>query len=125
MWYYEITGQKQTPMECDDMRITKKILGIVMTICMVLTCTSLPLTAQAEDTAKEKALSEFTEKFNSVYITDGMSEYNKVKTIYDFVVRHTAYDTEVYKGSYADDTEDTPTPTVHTVRHSAQAILTI
>ena len=105
MWYYEITGQKQTPMECDDMRITKKILGIVMTICMVLTCTSLPLTAQAEDTAKEKALSEFTEKFNSVYITDGMSEYNKVKTIYDFVVRHTAYDTEVYKGSYADDTE--------------------
>ena len=86
------------------MRITKKILGIVMTICIVLTCTTLPLTAQAEDTAKEKALSEFTEKFNSVYITDGMSEYNKVKTIYDFVVRHTAYDTEVYKGSYADGT---------------------
>ena len=105
MWYYENIGQKQTPTECDDMRITKKILGIVMTICIVLTCTTLPLTAQAEDTAKEKALSEFTEKFNSVYITDGMSEYNKVKTIYDFVVRHTAYDTEVYKGSYADGTE--------------------
>lgn len=49
----------------------------------------------------ETAVAEFAEDFSSRYLSDGMSEYDKVKTIYDFIVRNTNYDNEVFNGEFS------------------------
>lgn len=42
---------------------------------------------------------KFVKKFNEVYINPSDTDYEKLKTIYDFVVRNTTYDEDVYRGN--------------------------
>lgn len=46
--------------------------------------------------AEEDYISKFAEVFSEAYISPNASDYDKVKTIYDFVVRNTAYDEELF-----------------------------
>ncbi|MBE6816942.1 MAG: hypothetical protein E7520_04480 [Ruminococcaceae bacterium] len=45
---------------------------------------------------QERVTASFAEWFSSHYIDDTMTAYQKVKTIYDFIVRNTTYDWDVY-----------------------------
>lgn len=47
----------------------------------------------ADDAVSQK-VREALQKFKDYYITNNMTDYEKVKTIYDFVVRNTEYDTK-------------------------------
>lgn len=47
----------------------------------------------ADDTVSQK-VRDALKKFKDYYITNNMTDYEKVKTIYDFVVRNTKYDTQ-------------------------------
>lgn len=46
--------------------------------------------------AEEEYINEFARLFSNKYIPAGASDYNKVKIIYDFVIRNTKYDTKLY-----------------------------
>ena len=48
----------------------------------------------------EQAVALFAEAFSERYLSPAMTDYEKVKTIYDFVVRNTEYDYEVFNGEY-------------------------
>lgn len=50
-------------------------------------------------------IKNFAEDFNTVFISEGMSDYEKVKTIYDFIVRNSDYDTDVFTGKYDRNSE--------------------
>ncbi|MGN0524266.1 MAG: transglutaminase domain-containing protein [Eubacterium sp.] len=50
--------------------------------------------------SQEKEIADFAKQFSSVYLDEAETDYEKVKTIYDFVVRNTIYDQEVYEGLY-------------------------
>ena len=50
--------------------------------------------------SQEKEIADFAKQFSSVYLYEAETDYEKVKTIYDFVVRNTIYDQEVYQGLY-------------------------
>lgn len=52
------------------------------------------------DYNREMLIENAAKNFSSNYISPNASEYDKVKTIYDFVVRNTVYDYDVYKGEY-------------------------
>ncbi len=57
------------------------------------------------DKAEEELIKAFVERFSKEYLNDNMSEYQKVKTIYDFVVRNATYDREVFRGDITPDSE--------------------
>lgn len=50
------------------------------------------------DLEQENYFHNFVQKFNSVYINSSDSDYIKVKTIYDFIVRNIYYDEDVRDG---------------------------
>lgn len=50
---------------------------------------------------EENYLRDFAKDFSGMYLTSAMSDYEKVKTIYDFIVRNTTYDYDVYGGKYS------------------------
>lgn len=49
---------------------------------------------------QENYIKGFAEDFNTIFISEGMSDYEKVKTIYDFITRNTDYDNDVFTGKY-------------------------
>lgn len=57
------------------------------------------------DYNKEMLVENAAKEFSSKYIPSNASDYDKVKTIYDFVVRNTVYDYDVYSGKYSSGTE--------------------
>ena len=48
-------------------------------------------------TEQEEMTNAFAKWFKTKYLSDNMSPYDKVKTIYDFIVRNTTYDWDVYR----------------------------
>lgn len=50
--------------------------------------------------SQENEIANFASQFSSVFLDKAETDYEKVKTIYDFVVRNTIYDQEVYEGLY-------------------------
>lgn len=55
---------------------------------------------------QEEAVSRFLSLFSRKYLNTNMTDYQKVKTIYDFVVRNTTYDHDVFEGTlYSPDSE--------------------
>lgn len=61
----------------------------------------------------EAYIVNFANDFNAQYIKADMTDYEKVKTIYDFVVRNSTYDYDVYGGKYE------PESNRYTFAHSA------
>ena len=55
--------------------------------------------------AQEEQVSEFISLFGRKYLSQNMSDYEKVKTIYDFVVRNATYDHDVFDNQFEPDTE--------------------
>ncbi|MGN0529391.1 MAG: transglutaminase domain-containing protein, partial [Eubacterium sp.] len=53
------------------------------------------------DYNREMLIENAAKEFSDNYISPNDSDYDKVKTIYDFVVRNTVYDYDVYKGEYS------------------------
>ena len=53
----------------------------------------------------EEYISSFVENFSQEYIDSNMTDYQKVKTIYDFVVRNVTYDYDVFHNRYPLDSE--------------------
>ena len=51
-------------------------------------------------TEQEEAVANYCKAFSDNFIPNNATDYEKVKTIYDFVVRNTEYDWEVYGGDY-------------------------
>lgn len=51
-------------------------------------------------TVQEEDIKNFAQVFSNHYINTDMSDYNKVKTIYDFVVRNTDYDYDALESKY-------------------------
>lgn len=49
---------------------------------------------------EEEYIADFAEKFTKTYLNENSLEYDKVKTIYDFVVRNTTYDYDVFGGKF-------------------------
>ena len=49
---------------------------------------------------QESIINSFAEWFSEEYLRYDMTEYQKVKTIYDFIVRNTTYDNDVFSGKY-------------------------
>lgn len=64
----------------------------------------------------ERAVRSFAEQFSSTYLDSNMNDYDKVKCIYDFVVRNTDYDYEVFSGKYNNTTR-------YNIAHSAYGAL--
>ncbi len=52
--------------------------------------------------AHENYIQSFVRQFSSTYIDDTMNDYQKVKTIYDFVLRNVTYDYDVFHGQHND-----------------------
>lgn len=50
--------------------------------------------------AQEQYIQKIAKEFSKKYIPEGASDYLKVKTIYDFIVRNTTYDLDVFNGDY-------------------------
>lgn len=55
----------------------------------------------AVDKQYEDYIVNFAGDFNANYIRTDMTDYEKVKTIYDFIVRNATYDYDVFGGKYA------------------------
>ncbi len=55
--------------------------------------------------AEERAVQSFVAQFSRMYLNDNMSDYQKVKTIYDFVVRNATYDFDVFHNKFALDSD--------------------
>lgn len=59
--------------------------------------------------AEEKYVQKFAELFTRAYIPETATDYEKVKTIYDFVIRNCEYDYELYEasnsGEFSDDSD--------------------
>lgn len=62
---------------------------------------------------QENAIEYYCREFSDKYIKSDATDYEKVKTIYDFVVRNTKYDDDVFNGKYEFSSER------YTVAHSA------
>lgn len=54
---------------------------------------------------EEQYLHNFAKNFSSSYLTSSMSDYDKVKVIYDFIVRNTTYDYDVFGGKYSSSSD--------------------
>jgi hypothetical protein len=54
---------------------------------------------------QEKTIANFAKVFSTKFLSNCDNDYQKVKTIYDFVVRNTSYDEDVYANNYSSDTE--------------------
>ena len=54
---------------------------------------------------QESIINSFAEWFSMEYLRYDMTEYQKVKTIYDFIVRNTTYDWDVFEGKYKSGTQ--------------------
>lgn len=54
---------------------------------------------------QEEKIAKFAREFSTEYLAGSQSDYEKVKTIYDFVVRNTVYDSEVFDGKYSSTTQ--------------------
>lgn len=52
------------------------------------------------DKQYEDYISSFANRFNEEYIRTDMTDYEKVKTIYDFIIRNSTYDYDVFGGKY-------------------------
>ncbi len=63
---------------------------------------------------QERVVNYFAWWFNNNYLNDNMTEYEKVKTIYDFVVRNTTYDWDTFTYGRAGVGEDR-----YNIAHSA------
>ena len=46
---------------------------------------------------QERMVNEFAQWFSTTYLSADMTEYERVKTIYDFIVRNTTYDWDVFR----------------------------
>ncbi len=55
------------------------------------------------DSEQETLVRQAAENFSSNYIKAGSTDYEKVKTIYDFVVRNSTYDYDVFQDRYRED----------------------
>ncbi|MBR3149532.1 MAG: fibronectin type III domain-containing protein [Eubacterium sp.] len=66
---------------------------------------------------QERYTKSFVEWFSSYYLNSNMTEYQKVKTIYDFIVRNATYDEFVYTNGY--NGQYTVTQTRYDIAHSA------
>ena len=55
--------------------------------------------------AQEQCVQSFVQEFSESYLSAGMTDYEKVKTIYDFVVRNATYDFDVFHNKYELDSE--------------------
>ena len=70
-------------------------------------------------TPEQERLTEyFASWFSGMYLDDEMTEYERVKTIYDFIVRNTTYDYDVYNASLNNSTTTVSTERNH-IAHSA------
>ena len=67
--------------------------------------------------AQESAVERIGNEFKSKYIKSGASDYDKVKTIYDFVVRNADYDWDVFNDKYSTSSER------YNIAHSAYGAL--
>ncbi len=54
---------------------------------------------------EEDLIDSFVNRFTEEYLNDNMTEYQKVKTIYDFVVRNATYDRDVFYNNYPPESE--------------------
>lgn len=66
---------------------------------------------------EEQYLLGFAKKFSSSYLTSSMSDYDKVKVIYDFIVRNATYDHDVFGGKYSSSSDR------YRIAHSAYGAL--
>lgn len=71
---------------------------------------------------QERMVRYFTDWFNCNYIGADYTEYQKVKTIYDFIVRNTDYDWETFNSKVTGSTT-TVTPERYDIAHSAYGAL--
>ncbi|MGN0458564.1 MAG: transglutaminase domain-containing protein [Eubacterium sp.] len=62
---------------------------------------------------QENKIKNFVSEFNTKFATSTLTPYETVKTIYDFVVRNTEYDDDVFHGKYA------PNSSRYNIAHSA------
>jgi len=67
---------------------------------------------------QERMTDMFASWFSSNYLSADMTEYQKVKTIYDFIVRNTVYDWNVYRRNSEESTEEI-TAERYNIAHSA------
>ncbi|MBR0413430.1 MAG: fibronectin type III domain-containing protein [Eubacterium sp.] len=67
---------------------------------------------------QERMVDYFASWFISNYLDDNMTEYQRVKVIYDFIVRNTEYDQEVFDSGLEGSTT-TVTPERYNIAHSA------
>lgn len=49
---------------------------------------------------EENYIADFAEKFSKTYLNSDSTEYEKVKTIYDFIIRNATYDYEVFYNQF-------------------------
>ena len=64
---------------------------------------------------QEEVIKQYCQQFSTKFINSGASEYDKVKTIFDYIVRNTKYDWDVFR-----DRESYPASSErYTVAHSA------
>ncbi len=54
---------------------------------------------------QEQYMNGFAYDFNTVFIPENATDYEKVKTIYDFIVRNCDYDNDVFTGKYDRNTQ--------------------
>lgn len=66
---------------------------------------------------EEKYIADVVAKISKNYLATCDDDYEKVKTIYDFIVRNADYDYEVFEGKYSYDSER------HSIAHSAYGAL--
>lgn len=78
-------------------------------------CLSFKLTniAYFSTKAQEEVVKRFAQEFNRCFITEGMSDYQIVKTVYDFLIRNTSYDDAVFLNQYSE------TSARYNIAHSA------
>ena len=67
---------------------------------------ALPTVEYYTTSLEEQAVRRVCDEFSSTFIKPGATEYDKVKTIYDFVVRNCSYDMDVYNKVYNSSTEE-------------------
>ncbi|MFR5874958.1 MAG: transglutaminase domain-containing protein [Eubacterium sp.] len=54
---------------------------------------------------EEEKIADFAKNFSDIFLENCDTDYKKVKTIYDFVVRNSTYDYDVFTGKYSIDSK--------------------